>query len=94
MFGPQPASVAVDSDSVPTDCDVLAREAASDDIHQATPRLSIEGSHIVPDREWFEAPIVLPSHEDGPSRWLDFHGAHGAESAEKPAEYAAASACE
>jgi hypothetical protein len=72
----------------------LAREAASDDIHHATPRLAVEGGDIVPHGEWFEASIVLPCHEDAAGVVVDFDGAYRSEPAEESTEYAASSACE
>ena len=32
----------------------LARDAANEAIHEATPRSAIEGSHIAPNRRWSE----------------------------------------
>jgi hypothetical protein len=72
----------------------LAREAARDDIHQAAPWLSIEGSHIVPDGEWVEASIVLTSGEHPPCGRLVFDGADTFPSEQLAAEYASTSACE
>lgn len=91
---PESAALAVDSGSKSCGADVLAREAASDDVHQSTPRFSVEGSHIIPDREGFEASVVLAGHEDSSSVVIDFDGADGAPPKEFASEYAASSACE
>jgi hypothetical protein len=72
----------------------LAREAARDDIHQATPWLSIEGSNVVPDWEGFEASVILPSVEHPSCGGFVFDGAHAFPSEELAPENAAASACE
>ena len=47
--GPEVPGV-VGSPSFTGDAERLARVAASDSIHEATPRLAIEGSHVRPDR--------------------------------------------
>jgi hypothetical protein len=93
-FSPQSASGAVDARTFSGSGDVLAREPASDDVHQSTPWPSIEGSHVVPDWEGVQASVVLAGEQDAPGVVVDFDGAHGAESTEESAEYAAASACE
>ncbi len=40
--------------------DVLAGESSADDIDKPSPRLSVEGSHIVPDRELGQDSVSLP----------------------------------
>jgi hypothetical protein len=72
----------------------LAWEAARDDIHQSTPWLSIEGSNVVPDREWLKASVVLASGEHPSCGGFVFDGAHTFPPEELAAEYAATSACE
>jgi hypothetical protein len=93
-FAPESASLAIESGTRSSDADVLAREAASDDVHQATPRPTIKCSHVVPNREGWQASVVLPGHEDTAGVVVDFDGAHSAESAEDAAEYSASMACE
>lgn len=72
----------------------MAREAASDDIHQSTPRLAVEGSHVVPDGEGMQASVILSGHEDLSGSWLDFDGADSAPPEEFPPEDATTSARE
>lgn len=48
----------------------MAREARSDAIHDATPRLAIEGREIVPDRRAIQGRVVHPRHES--SRCVGF----------------------
>jgi hypothetical protein len=72
----------------------LAREAARDDIHQATPWLSIEGSNVVPDGEGFETSIVLTSGEHPSCGGFVFDRADAFPSEQFAAEYASTSACE
>lgn len=50
-LAPEAGALAHDSDSLPCIADVLAREAARDDIHEAAPGFAVEGANIVPDRE-------------------------------------------
>ena len=93
-FSPESGAFAVDSCALSGCADVLAREAARDDIHQATPRLAVEGSHVVPDREGFEAAVILAGDEHAPGVGLNFDGADGSPPEEFAPEYAASSACE
>jgi hypothetical protein len=72
----------------------LAREAARDDIHQAAPWLSIEGSHIVPDWEGFEASVVLPCGKHPSCGGFVFDGAHAFPPEELAPKNADSSACE
>jgi hypothetical protein len=78
---PESASRTFEARLGPRRADVLAREAASDDIHHSTPRLAVEGSDIVPHGEGFEASIVLSGHEDTAGVVIDFDGAYRSESA-------------
>src|SRR3954470_1546290 len=47
---PESAALASDPGAVPGVADVLAREAASNAIHEAAPRSAVEGGNVVPDR--------------------------------------------
>lgn len=42
----------------------LAREPARNEIHESTPRATIEGSSVVPHREQREVTVRLPPQED------------------------------
>lgn len=44
------APVAIQPGALPGETEVLARRSSSDEIHKATPRASVEGAHVVPDR--------------------------------------------
>ena len=48
-IGPDP-SLVFEAFALARDRERLAREARSDNIHAATPRSTVEGSHVVPDR--------------------------------------------
>jgi hypothetical protein len=93
-FSPQPGTLTVDAGTLSRGADVLAREAASDDIHHSTPRLSVEGSNVIPDGEGFKASIVLAGDEDVAGVLVEFDGTHGCPAKELAAENAASSACE
>jgi hypothetical protein len=72
---PESASLTFDSGTFSAGGDVLAREAASDDVHESTPRSPVEGLHIVPDREGWQRSVVLSGHEHAPAVFFDFDGA-------------------
>jgi hypothetical protein len=93
-FSPQPASFPVDSFSGSGRADVLTREAARHDIHQTTPRSSVEGCDVVPDWEGFEASVVLSGHEDTSGVSVEFDRTDAAPPEKFPPEYSATSACE
>jgi hypothetical protein len=52
---------------LPRDREWLARIAASEDIHSATPRAAIETSNVVPDRCRIQGRVFHPRHEGGRS---------------------------
>jgi hypothetical protein len=89
-LAPQSAALSRDACALSGAGNVLAREAASDDIHHATPWSAGKCPHIVPNGEGREASVVLPRREDFAAIGVDFDRAHGAESAQHAAEYASA----
>lgn len=93
-FAPEPASLAFKSGARARDADVLAREAASDDIHHAAPRPTVKSSHVVPNREGWQASVILPGHEDSAGIVVDFNGTDRAEPTQDAAKYSASMACE
>lgn len=56
---------AIQPSAFPGEAEILARRAASDEIHQSTPRASVEGAHVVPDRSRCQPRFFHPGHEDG-----------------------------
>lgn len=62
--GPQPGALAVDADSLAGHGEVLAREAANDDIHEATPWSAVEGSDVRPDRRRIQAFVFHARRKD------------------------------
>jgi len=61
----EPASVAVESPPLAGDGEVLAGRATSDAIHCATPRASVEGGDVVPERSLRQGLLFHPGHEAG-----------------------------
>lgn len=59
------ASLPVEPGLLSCDGEVLTRSAASDAIHDATPRASIEGAEVVPDRSRRQNLLFHPCHEAG-----------------------------
>lgn len=94
LFSPESASFSVKAETWAGNADVLAGESASDDIHHSMPRPTVKTSDVGPNREGWEASVILPSHEDGAGIFIDFDGADSAPAEEFAAEYAASSACE
>jgi hypothetical protein len=72
----------------------LARKASRYDINNASPWLSIKGAYIIPDREGFEAAIILPNDQHIPCVGFSFDGADGSPPKEFTPKYSAASTCE
>ena len=94
LLFPQAASFSIKPPPGASDTDILAREAASDDIHHPTPRPTIKCSHVVPNRKGWEASVFLTGHEHTTGVIIDFNGANWVKSAEDTAENASSMACE
>lgn len=56
-FGPEVPGVSF-SESLPGRAERLARVSANDEIHAATPRSSVEGSQVTPDRSLSQPPFL------------------------------------
>jgi hypothetical protein len=65
---------------------VGAGESPADDICDAVPRLAVEGSDIIPNREPWEYPVPLPLQQDTAGVWFKFDSADGSMSAKDSAE--------
>lgn len=61
----EPTALAVEPGLLSGDGEVLARSAASDAIHEATPRLAVEGAEVVPNRRAAQGRLFHPGHEAG-----------------------------
>jgi hypothetical protein len=93
-FSPESAAGPADAGSFAGGADVLAGKPSRNHVNTASPRLAVEGSHVVPNGEWLKAAVVLPGHEHASGVGVEFNGAHGSPSKQFAAEYAATSACE
>ena len=80
--------------SLAGDAKRLAWEARSDDIHAATPRSTIEGSHVVPYWERVQMPFFLASQEDFNAVRLPLNCAHASPSKQPRPKQSATHACE
>lgn len=66
-------------------CETFASEAegltgvaGSDEIHSATPRVAIEGSHIRPNRRWIQPPFFHARSQELEARSFPLHETHSA----------------
>ena len=55
----------------------LAGEAGSDEIHPSTPRATVEGDQVVPDRSLIQPRLAHPLHEDGRRVGVPLNVSHG-----------------
>jgi hypothetical protein len=72
----------------------LAREASRHHVNTASPRTSVKGANVIPDRERREASVVLPCDENASGIVVVFDGADAPPSKEVSTEDAATSARE
>ena len=93
-LGPQTGAGAGDACAVASRGNVLARESARHHVNTASPWSSVKGSHVIPDRERRDAPVVLASHENACGVGVALNGADGAPTEQVPAEDASTSARE
>ena len=93
-LSPETGAGAVDAGALSRRADVLARESARHHVNTASPRASVKGSHVIPDRERREAPVVLASHENACGVAVKLDGADGSPSEQVTAEDASTSARE
>jgi len=75
-FGPQMAGV-VGSEPLPRVAKRLAGVTGSEDIHSATPRATVEGSEVVPNRRSLQSLVFHPRHERFRGSCFPFNVAHG-----------------
>lgn len=75
LLSPESASSTSEASPLSGDGEVLAGAAARDEIHHATPRASVEGGDVVPDRSFTQGRFRHPGHEDscGKCPSLDVH---------------------
>jgi hypothetical protein len=61
---PQPATRSFNSGSASRNADVLAGESAAHNVNESAPRLAVEGSHVIPDRELWQDAVALSLQQD------------------------------
>jgi hypothetical protein len=91
---PHSAALSGDACTPPRDRNVLAWKAANHDVSNSSPRPSVKGLHVIPNRERREASIVLSCHKHGLGVGLPFDGAHASVSKQLAGKDSATSACE
>jgi hypothetical protein len=72
----------------------LAGKAARNHVNNSLPWVSVEGTNIVPNGEWWQMSFILALHESSGAKGVDFHGANGSPSKQFASKYSASSACE
>jgi len=92
-FSPQSAPGPSDARALAGAADVLAWESPADDINPPSPRLAVEGSHVVPDWEAWQHSIPLPLQEHLAAVGLDFNGANRVMSEKDAAEDSSPASC-
>jgi hypothetical protein len=50
----------------------LAGEPAADNVNESSPRLSVKGSHVIPDGELWQDAVSLPLQQDFTAVRLNF----------------------
>lgn len=95
VITPQSAALAVDTLRVRIRrTDVLARKPARNDVNTASPRSTVKGAHVIPDRECRQASVVLSSDENISGVGVELDCADGPPSEQDPAENSSTSARE
>lgn len=92
-LSPETAALAIDAGALARARDVLAREAAADDVDVPTPGLPIEGADVIPDGEGLEVPVSLPSEQHAPRVGINLDSADGAPAQQEPSQDAASCPC-
>jgi hypothetical protein len=92
--GPHARALAADARSFACDADVLAREAARNHVNTPSPRVSVKGSNVIPNREGREKSVVLSLGKNACGVGFPLDSADRAPSEEVSSKNAATSACE
>jgi hypothetical protein len=93
-FLPESRLLAFDSCTFPGCADVLAGESSRHHVNTSAPSSSVKGSHVIPDRERLETPVVLTRHEYASGILVVFDGADGSPPEQSASENASTSARE
>jgi hypothetical protein len=90
---PEPGALASEAESAAGARDVLAGEAAADDVDMPAPGPPVEGADVVPDGEALEHAVPLPREQHAPAVGINLDSADGAPSKEEPSQDAASCPC-
>jgi hypothetical protein len=93
-FRPESGLLPVDAGAFAGAGDVLAGEAAGDDVDVAAPLVPVEGPDVVPDGELGQASVALSGEEYVSSVGINLNSADGAPSKEEPSQDAASASGE
>jgi hypothetical protein len=91
---PETAPLPVDAGALPGSTDVLAGEAASDEIHDPTPRAAVEGGDIRPHRSRSQATFLHLADQSRAGESVPLHETDRASAASFQAESEASSSGE
>jgi hypothetical protein len=95
-FFPQTTSLSVKSVCFCCVCaaNILARKPTRNHVNNSSPLFSVKCSHIIPNRERFEASVVLPCDKYIAGVFVELDCANRSPSEQFSAEYSTTSACE
>jgi hypothetical protein len=93
-LSPESATFSIDAPPSTGAADVLAREAARYHVNNSAPRLSVKGSHVIPNRERRENAVILSGDKYACGIGVDLDGADCPPSEEIASEYSSTSARE
>jgi hypothetical protein len=91
-LAPEPAALTRDAGAAARARDVLAREAAADDVDEPAPGTTVEGADVVPDWERVEHSVALALREHALAVGVELDGADGAPSQQPRGKQSAAGA--
>ena len=91
---PHSAAGSVNACAFAGHADVLARDSSRHHINTASPRSSVKGLNVIPNREGREKSVILSGDKYACGVGLPFDGADGSPSEQVACEYSATSACE
>jgi hypothetical protein len=91
---PHARPLPVDTGALACGADVLAGKPARNHVNSASPRSSVKGLNVIPNREGRENAVVLSGGKNACCVGLPLNSADGAPAEELAAEYAATSARE
>jgi hypothetical protein len=93
-LGPEAGAFSVNASALSCDADVLTGKAARNHVNTSSPRSSVKGPNVIPNRERREKAVILSGDKYACGVGVEFDGADGSPSEQVAAENAATSACE